>query len=340
VKPAVSVVIVNLNRRDLLENCLRSLWAQTFTDFEVIVVDNGSSDGSVVYLKSIRNSKLKIVPLTANRGFAGGCNAGIAVAEGAFIATLNNDAEADPRWLEELVRTIESRADIGMVASKILFHGDRDRIDKVGHLIYLDGLNHGRGSGEPDRGQYEKCEEVLFPDGAAALYRRLMLDQVGVFDETFFAYGDDADLGLRGRLAGWTCLYAPRAIVFHIHSATAGEFSPLKAFLIERNRIFVMVKLFPVILLAASPFLTGMRLLFHAYGALFAVGSSGRYASDASRLGLVTAILKAYWSGLKHLPEMWHSRRKVRRFVRVSDMAFLALLWRHRITLRALTLGT
>jgi len=96
----------------------------------------------------------------------------------------------------------------------------------------------------------------LFPDGAAALYRRKMLDEIGLFDEAFFAYGDDADLGLRGRLGGWTCIYVPSAVVYHVHSATAGEFSPLKAFLIERNRIFVLVKLFPPALRLLSPFFT------------------------------------------------------------------------------------
>ena len=336
----VSVIVVNLNRRDLVERCLESLWRQTFTDFEVVVVDNGSIDGSKEFLDSIKNDRLRLVALPANKGFAGGCNAGIVQAQGRFIATLNNDAEADERWLEELVREMESDDSVGMCASKILFHGNRKRIDKVGHLIYPDGLNHGRGSGEVDHGQFDKREEVLFPDAAAALYRHDMLDIIGLFDEAFFAYGDDADLGLRGRLAGWTCMYVPAAIVYHVHSATAGEFSALKAFLIERNRIWVAVKVFPLPLLLVSPLFTLFRFAFHAYGALFLVGSSGQYAADGSRSRLVLMILRAYWSGLKRLPEMWQSRRKVRRFARLSNQDFSALLWRHRITLRALTLGS
>ena len=338
--PVVSVIIANLNRRDLLGLCLESLWKQTFSDFEVIVVDNGSSDGSLEFLKSLREPRLRIVSLPVNRGFAGGCNAGIQQAQGRYIATLNNDAEADPRWLEELVGGIESGPAIGMCASKILFHGDRTRIDKVGHLIYPDGLNHGRGSGEQDRGQFERREEVLFPDGAAAIYRREMLDVIGLFDERFFAYGDDADLGLRGRLAGWSCLYIPTAIVFHVHSATAGEFSPLKAFLIERNRIWVALKTFPLSLLIVSPFFTALRLAYHAYGSLFMVGSSGQYAAECSRSQLALMILKAYWSGLKFFPEMWRSRRKIRKFTRLSNRDFADLIRRHRITLRALTLGS
>jgi len=337
---AVSVVVVNLNRRELLGRCLESLWRQSFSDFEVIVVDNGSVDDSVAFLRTIREPRLRIVSLPVNKGFAGGCNAGIAQAGGRFIATLNNDAEADPRWLEEMVAAMESDSAVGMCASKILFHGDRKRIDKAGHLIYPDGLNHGRGSGEPDHGQFERREEVLFPDAAAALYRREMLDTIGLFDEKFFAYGDDADLGMRGRLAGWGCLYIPTAIVYHVHSATAGEFSPLKAFLIERNRIWVMVKTFPLSLVLISPFFTALRLAFHAYGSIFMVGSSGQYASECSRTQLALMMLKAYWSGLKSLPEMWRSRRKIRRFARLTNRDFADLIRRHRISLRALTLGT
>ena len=237
--PSVSVIVVNLNGRSLLVRCLDSLWAQSSIDFEVVVVDNGSVDDSVDYLRSLSEERLRIVTLETNVGFAGGCNAGIQQAKGRYVATLNNDAEAEPGWLHALVEHLDRDPRAGMAASKILFADDRGRIDKVGHLIYLDGLNHGRGSGEPDRGQFERVEETLFPDAAAALYRREMLAQVGLFDERFFAYGDDADLGLRGRLAGWTCVYVPTARVFHVHSATAGEFSALKAFLIERNRIWV-----------------------------------------------------------------------------------------------------
>ena len=110
----VSIVVVNLNRRDLLERCLDSLWRQTFQSFEVVVVDNGSTDDSVEYLRSVDEPRLKVVKLPENKGFAGGCNAGIACARGRYIATLNNDAEADPKWLQELVQGMESGPSIGM----------------------------------------------------------------------------------------------------------------------------------------------------------------------------------------------------------------------------------
>jgi GT2 family glycosyltransferase len=146
-----------------------------------------------------------------------------------------------------------------------------------------------------------------------------MLDEVGLFDDSFFAYGDDADLGLRGRLAGWTCRYVPTAVAYHVHSATAGEFSELKAFLIERNRLFVAVKLFPLRLLVLMPLFTTLRFAYHAYGALFLVGSSGQFARGISRAALAGAVLRAYWSGFKHLPMMLRSRRHTRRFSRLSS---------------------
>jgi len=337
--PRVSVVVVNLNGRSMLESCLSSLWRQNYSDFEVIVVDNGSCDGSIDFLGSIRDKRLKVVALPENIGFAAGCNAGIRVAAGQFIATLNNDAEVVPGWLGSLAAALEEEPARGMCASKILSATDHNRIDKVGHLIYMDGLNHGRGSGQLDIGQFDDPEEVLFPDAAAALYRRAMLDEIGLFDEKFFAYGDDADLGLRGRVAGWTCAYVPKAGVYHIHSATAGKFSPLKAFLIERNRFWVALKLFPLPLLFVTPVFTLVRFFFHAYGAIFMTGSSGQFAGECSRRTLVLTILKAYWSGLKSFGLMWRSRREIRQFARINGTEFTRLLWQHRISTKELTLG-
>lgn len=338
--PAVSVIVVNLNRKELLEQCLDSLWAQSFRDFEVVAVDNGSTDGSPDYLDSLDHDGLRIVKLAQNRGFTGGVNAGIRVARGRYVATLNNDAEAETGWLEALVDALEREPGAGMAASKILLAAEHNRIDKVGHLIYPDGLNHGRGSGEIDLGQFDRSTDVLIPDGAAALYRTAMLARVGLFDERFFAYGDDADLGLRGRLAGWTCVYVPAARVYHVHSATAGKFSVLKAFLVERNRIWLALKLWPLPLLVASPVFTAVRLAFHAYGAVTGTGSSGEFAQGVSRGALALAMLRAYWSALKGFGAMWAARREVRKFRKLGTADFIRLVWKHRISVRALTLGS
>ncbi len=335
----VSVIIPNLNRKELLVQCLESLDAQTRRDFETIVVDNGSDDGSREFLKSREGERLRVILFDENQGFARACNAGIAKARGRYVAILNNDAQADPLWLESLAQAMESLPAAGMAASKILMLPEKTRIDKVGHLLYWDGLNHGRGCGELDQGQYDRQEECLFPDGAAAMYRKDMLDRVGGFNEEFFAYGDDCDLGLRARRAGWSCVYAPKARAYHVHSATAGEYSTFKAFLIERNRIWVAIRHFPILLLAVSPVFTLVRLLLHAYGAIFGIGPSGKFAVSCTRLGLIRAMGDAYISAAKGCPRMWRSRKELARTCRMSSFKFISLVWKYRCPLRRLTLG-
>ena len=162
------------------------------------------------------------------------------------MALLNNDAEADPGWLESAGSGDPPDEDDAAWRRRRSWSGKIPRrIDKCGHLIYPDGQNRGRGSGQIDHGQFDRIEEALWPDGCAAMYRRAMLDDVGGFDEDFFAYADDAELGLRGRIAGWRCLYAPGAVVRHHRGATLGLGSARRLTLIERNRVLLVVKLFP-----------------------------------------------------------------------------------------------
>jgi len=184
--PLISVIILNYNGKDYIEECLDSVLYQTYEPLEIIVVDNASNDSSLEILKEKYSSKIKLIESNANLGFAGGNNLALEDAKGEFIALLNNDAVADRRWIEEFMSAV-SRCDgtFGMWASKILFYDDREIIDTAGHLIYPDGLNRGRGKGEKDKGQYDKEEEVFFPSGCAAIYRKEMLDIIGFFDPDF-----------------------------------------------------------------------------------------------------------------------------------------------------------
>ena len=218
------MVVVNWNRKELLRACLASLARQVGVPFETIVVDNGSTDGSAEMAAA--EFPARVIRNSENRGFCAANNQGISAARGDFIALLNNDAEAEPGWLAALARACAKAPEVGMAASKILVWEDPRRIDKAGHLIFPDGQNRGRGAGAPDLGQFDREEEVLWPDGCAALYRRRMLEQIGGFDEDFFAYGDDAELGLRARIAGWKCLYTPEAVVRHHRGATMGKARP------------------------------------------------------------------------------------------------------------------
>ncbi|HSW50915.1 MAG TPA: glycosyltransferase family 2 protein, partial [Bryobacteraceae bacterium] len=277
----ITVVVVNWNRRELLRACLDSLERQKGADFEVIVVDNGSGDGSpeMVSGEHARRGRLKIrlIRNPENRGFCAANNQGFSAATGRFMALLNNDAEAEPGWLAALRRCFDGHPEVGMAASKILVYEDPRRIDKAGHLMYPDGQNRGRGSGELDIGQYDLMEETLWPDGCAAMYRREMLEEGGGFDEDFFAYGDDAELGLRARIAGWGCLYVPDAVVRHHRGSTLGVTSSLRLELIERNRVLLAAKLFPWSLLWLNGLYYLARVAAGALAAARGKGEIGRF---------------------------------------------------------------
>lgn len=336
-QPMVSVIVVNWNGKAYVGECLKSLRSQTFLDFELIVVDNGSTDGSVEIVRSLFPDCL-IIRNTRNYGFARGNNQGIEKAKGRYIALLNNDAEAESHWLEELVKVAEEDQRIGMLASKIYLYGSGKVIDNVGHLIYRDGLNRGRGRLEVDQGQFDEIEEVLFPSGCAALYRREMLEEVGLFDEDFFAYGDDTDLGLKGRLAGWKCLYVPQAIVYHQYSQSSGSYSPLKAFYVERNRVWIAVKYFPLPILLKSPFYTLLRFLLQGYGALAGRGAAGRFSQEHSHFNLLNILVKAYAAAIKGLPKMWKKRKEMKKLTQVSKGEIVSWFTRFGISVQEISL--
>jgi GT2 family glycosyltransferase len=299
-----SVIILNWNGKHLLDECLESVLSQQYQDYEIIIVDNGSTDNSVNYLNEKYSSKAKIIALNKNKGFAGGCNEGIKVARGDYICLLNNDAIVDKNWLGELISAAELAPDIGMCASKILNYYNREEFDTLGHLIYPDGLNRGRGKFEKDINQYDKMEEAFFPSGAAALYRKDMLNEIGLFDEDFFAYGDDTDIGLRARLAGWKCVYVPSAIAYHKSSASSHPYSPWKIYLVERNRILILFKYFPLRFIILSPFYTAVRFWYNFIGILHKKGASSKFIKEFSFLSLISAIIKAYIVAALLLPKI------------------------------------
>jgi GT2 family glycosyltransferase len=218
--PLVSVVIVNYNGLKFLEKCLAAALGQTYPAFEVLLVDNGSSDGSVSFVRE-RFPAVKVIETGRNLGFAAGNNAGIRAAKGDLIATLNNDTEVTPGWLTALVRPMVADPSVGMCASKMLLMREPGVIDSTGIEISRSGACWDRGMFEPDDGRYGIADEIFGPCAGAALYRKKMLDEVGLFDEDFFTYMEDVDLAFRGNLAGWKCMYAPAAIVYHYHGGTA-----------------------------------------------------------------------------------------------------------------------
>lgn len=335
----VSVVIVNWNRRQLLAESLASLLQDQGVPFEVIVVDNGSSDASPDLVEEFARSApfpVHLIRNQNNRGFCGANNQGIQAAQGEFVALLNNDAEADPGWLAAL-RSVFAEPDVGMAASKIVVHENPHIIDKVGHLIYPDGQNRGRGTGEVDRGQYDQVEEVLWPDGCACMYRMSMLREIGLFDEDLFAYGDDADLGLRARICGYRSIYTPHARVRHHRGATLGQLNPVRITLIERNRLLLAVKLFPGSLLWRNGVYYLARLLAGLWAALRNRGEISRFQSPSSKVKAFLALLKGDWQAMAMLPATLKKRRALKPLRRLTPRQTHQLILRYRITLKELS---
>lgn len=317
-------MVVNWNRKGLLEACLSSLKAQInprgeLFPHEVIVVDNGSDDGSAEMV-STTFPQARLLRNKQNEGFCKANNQGIAEAKGNLIALLNNDAEAAPVWLYELHRAFGLAEGVGMAASKVLSWENPNLIDKVGHVIYADGQNRGRGTGEVDRGQYEEIEEVLWPDGCAGMYSREMLSRVGGFDEDFFAYADDADLGFRGRIAGYRCLYMPTAVVRHHRSATLGLGSGARVALIERNRIFLALKLFPWSLLILNPVYFACRVVAGVLQARGARGDFAAFPGIGGKLRIAWSLARGQCMAVSGTVAMLKKRRSVKRYA-VMTMA-------------------
>lgn len=304
-----------------------------------MIVDNGSTDGSAEMVERELPAapfRITLIRNATNRGFCAANNQGFAASRGELIALLNNDAEAEAGWLGALAQVFDGRPEVGMAASKILVYEDPKRIDKAGHLIYPDGQNRGRGTGELDAGQYDKIEEVLWPDGCAAMYRRAMLDQIGGFDEDFFAYADDAELGLRARIAGWKCVYAPQAVVRHHRGSTLGVRSSRRLELIERNRVLLAFKLFPGSLLWLNGVYYVMRLAAGLWAAMRQKGEVGQYPGLTGKLRAAFALLKGDLEALTLLPRMLRKRRELDRFRKLSPAEVKQLLMAHRISLKEL----
>lgn len=334
----VSVVIVNWNGRHLLGECLDSLLARIIDGVEIVLVDNGSRDGSGEYVR-MRYPDVKVLELPENLGFAGGNNAGIRIASGKYIALLNNDTRVDQDWIANLLAAAEtSPPAIGMWASKILSYDHPEILDNVGLLLYPDGSARGKGRLDADQGQYDTQQEALFPSGCAALYRREMLDEIGVFDEEFFAYADDVDLGLRARLAGWGCVYVPTARVYHKYSSSSSAYSPLKAFLVERNRIWVLLKYYPVELILISPVTTGIRLLVHLYGAVTGRGAGARFTEQHSLLNAALVLLKAWYAASASFFKICRQRRGFSRIRKINRFELYRLLCSYRMSVKEIAL--
>jgi hypothetical protein len=241
--PGVSVIIVNYNGAEYLPDCLDSLAGLDYPAgrYEVVVVDNASTDGSLELLTD-KYPWARVISNQTNLGFAGGNNAGMRQVESEFVALLNNDTVVDRRWLAELVDAALSDDAIGITTSKILFRDRPAVINNAGSLVLPNGWGADRGFNQEDKGQFDEVEEVFSACGASMLLRKRMLDDIGLFDGSFFCYYEDSDLSWRARLMGWKIVYNPRSFLYHVHSGTSVEWSPFFTFHVLRNRHFMLLK--------------------------------------------------------------------------------------------------
>jgi GT2 family glycosyltransferase len=311
--PIVSIIVLNWNGKQYLETCLSSLERQTCKSIEIIFVDNGSIDGSVEFVRN-RFPGVVILRHEKNLGFSQGVNSGIRISRGKFIATINNDAQADENWIKNLLNVIESGQDIGSCASKMIRFYDRNIIDSAGIVIYQNGNAYDRGRERRNTGQYDQHEEVFGACAGAAMYRRKMLDDIGLFDEEYFAYLEDVDISFRMHLFGWKCIFVPDAIVYHIHSATSKSSSPFKIFYLERNKLWNMWKYFPVQVLVFQFPLTNIN--YFRYLILFLKKFIGKTAEkeetvlNYSFISILFAALRAKIAAYVKLPHILNKRTK------------------------------
>jgi len=302
-------VVVAYNGGELLAGCLDALLPQWLPGgMEVLVVDNGSSDGSPDQVRR-RFPQVRLVEIGSNLGFAAGNNLGLRLALGTHLVVLNQDTRVRPGWLAALVQAAEAGPRVGAVTSKLLFASRPDHVQNAGSLLLSDGSGGDRGSGELDRGQYDRPEEVFAFCGAAALLTRPMLADVGMFDASFFNYYEDTDLSWRMRLRGWRVLYEPAAVVEHEHMASAGEWSKFMVFHADRNRLFMISK-------NARPGFAARslgRLAARAAGR----GRPGARAAQPVRRALRGRVLGSF---ALNLPQLLFKRIRIRLRRRVSDV--------------------
>lgn len=308
----VAVIIPNWNGAHLLPTCLESLTAQTYRDFEILLVDNGSTDESLALVRK-EHPEVRIVEMQENGYFAGAVNEGIRRSDGEIVVLLNNDTEADPKWLEQLVGALDRNPWATSAASKLRLFDRRNVIHSAGDYFGRNGLPGNRGVWEEDRGQFDDKIEVFGACGGAAAYRRTLFDEIGLFDEEFVAYCEDVDLNFRAQLRNHRCVFAADAIVYHRLSATGG--GPFASYYTGRNFVKVLVKDVPGRFWRRY----GFRILAGQMGVTW---ESLRHIREPA----ARAKLRGQFVGLAGIPATMKRRKKIQAEITSSLSRIEALL--------------
>ncbi|MCB9799511.1 MAG: glycosyltransferase family 2 protein [Candidatus Omnitrophica bacterium] len=329
----VLVIIPNYNGGERILRCIKSVLQQSYPTIEAVVVDNASTDGSDVLVQK-EFPAVRFIQNGYNAGWGIACNAGIHAVQSDYVALLNNDAYMDKNCIEEMVKVIEKNPDYGSCASRILLWDEPEKIEVCGLDIYRDGSSSGRGRLKPAE-TYMQEEEVFCANDCCCLYKRRMLEDIGDYDIDFFIYCDETEMGWRHQLAGWKCIYAPKAVAYHAHSAAAGSYSAFKAYHVERNRLYLCFKSFPIGMLLMSFFYSGYRFLYQWYmSSVEKKGALAHYRKEHSLLEGLGILMKAYVHAFMKLPVMWKKRKEIMRKKRISGKEINRLFQKFGITAR------
>ena len=320
-----------------LRDTLDSLAAQTFRDFDVIVVDNSGERLAAKHATG-RALDLMVLYMETNVGFGAAINRALTETSSPLVAILNDDAPPHEEWLSALVSAATTFPEFGMFSCQIRL-ANSDSLDSTGMELSRDGSSIQRGHGNAWREESHPAA-CLLPSGCAALYRRKALDEAtetgapGPFDETFQLYCEDTDLGLRLLWQSWRCRYVHDAVVEHRYSRSAGPISPLKAYLVERNRLFVVMKNFPFSDTIAALAFAPLRYLYHLFAIFGGQGKSGAFARSSHGWKLPWFVVKAHFAALFALPRLLRQRHEIRKGARLSKDKFREAIYIHRVSLR------
>ncbi|MEM2191863.1 MAG: glycosyltransferase family 2 protein [Archaeoglobaceae archaeon] len=300
-----SFIVVNYNGEKTIEKCINSILNQSIKNFELLVIDNASKDKSIEYLQEMaKNGQLELIKNRENLGYIKAVNFGIETTNSEFIALINNDAFIKEDWLEQMLLASKDET-AGIFASKILY--PNGLINSAGHVIYRGFAVMERGWFEKDSGQYDDEVYVAGACGAAAFYRRKLFEDIGLFDEDYFMYNEDVDLSLRALLFGWKIRYVPKAVAYHLHSASTGFMSDFSVYYNSRNWVWSILKNVPTrVLIKEFPFFILRNLTSIAFFV-----AQGRFSILKSKLDALRDIRKV----LKKREEL----QKKRRFERFED---------------------
>ncbi|MEM2928921.1 MAG: glycosyltransferase family 2 protein [Nitrososphaerota archaeon] len=309
--PSVSIIVLNYNGKNFLDECLTSIFNTKYENFEIILVDNGSIDGSVEYVKEKfgKEEKLKILALNQNMGFAQGNNEGFKIAKGEYVVFLNNDVRVKENWLKELIKIMEENSNIGAAQPKILLD-DGIHIDAAGCFIDYMGRVYQRGVFEEDKGQYNSIDEIFYAKGAAIIIRRKVLEEVDIFDPSYFIYYDETDLCWRIWLKGYKVVYIPSSIIYHKGGATMGKKrSPEAMFHARKNHIATLIKNYEMknLVKYLTPLI--IRMLMYSIKLFL-----------KRNLSIGKSYIKAIFWNIVHLKEISKKRAYVQNYIRkISD---------------------